>query len=75
MSFKVYLPSEAEKLIFKSPDVEITLDSGRSITELLLVFHKAIQKLQLYRNESKVKDSTSFTPAQDQTEVERYCCR
>lgn len=41
MSFKVYLPSEAEKFIFKSPDVEITLDSGRSITELLLVFHKA----------------------------------
>lgn len=41
MSFEVYLPSEAEKFIFKSPDVEIPLDSSRSITELLLVFHKA----------------------------------
>lgn len=47
MSFKVYLPSEAEKLIFKSPDVEITLDSGRSITELLLVFHKATARQPL----------------------------
>lgn len=39
MNFKVYLLSEAEKLIFKSPDVEITLDSGRV---LLLVFHKLL---------------------------------